>query len=182
MITHLFTSAYTCRSISRTRTLKLCLALPTSLTLCLVTFSCSQTSESVLLSEDSTQDHSSDQPFSSVFHIILKIEFKRAFLKWVEILWKCVAADGRTACKVAVAESRLRWREHTFYIMYLTQEWSTFTTPSYESDTKLHMQWAIWLYSCDNPFSSVWEDRTAPVVWAMRDRFVQSVRTIFTTG
>lgn len=43
IITQVLTSASSCSSILRTRTLKLCLTLSTSLTSCLVTFSCSQT-------------------------------------------------------------------------------------------------------------------------------------------
>ena len=43
--------------------------------------------ESVLLGEDWTQDHPSDQPFSSVFDI----KYSRSSPNG---LWKCVAADG----------------------------------------------------------------------------------------
>ena len=94
MIMHLLTSASLRRCISRTGTLKLCLTLPTPLTLSLVTFSCSHTPRNVLLGEEATQDHPLDQSFSSVFHIfILKIKINMESLDW---LWINITSDNWT--------------------------------------------------------------------------------------
>ena len=63
VIRHILKSAGLCWSILRTRTLQVCLTLPTSLALRLVTFLCSHTSRNVLLGKDLTQDYPSGQSF-----------------------------------------------------------------------------------------------------------------------
>ena len=105
---HLLTRASSSKSISQVRTLKLCFTLPTPLTWHLVNFSWSHTSKNAFVGEGSTQDHPSDQPFSSIFYNIPRIELKLAFLLWEERL--SVLQEMESTLKSC---SHVWWGQHT---------------------------------------------------------------------